>query len=288
MDGIIANMDNLRMHPIDRLEAAIGAQLRLDSTGEYRDMPEHRMERNKPMNYLVIWVLGGRGHCRTENQRFAVQAGDLISFRRGKPHAYGADAAQPWHIVWAHFSGRLAPAFLDAIRSHGSPRVTLGLDDRLLDRWRETILAHGARGPATDIRVQTDLFALLGHIVQSLEQRAHPAGYGPSFDLRRVHDYVHRHLDKPVALADLASLVNLSPSHFSRVFRKQMGMAPIDYVIRKRMFAAGTLLTETSLPLKQICLRVGYEDPFYFSRLFKKVTGLSPNAYRQAERISPH
>jgi AraC-like DNA-binding protein len=284
MDGIAQSMHYLIMKKQGTLEEKLGRMLHLDSTGEFQDMPEHFMARSNPINYLVIWVLGGRGFARTEGQRWTAKAGDLLVFRPDVAHEYGADPVQPWHILWVHYSGRLAPLVTDAMREHGGSCVRLGLDDRLAERWRELVMSHGSSRPGMTLQADADLHALLGRVVAVLRQRAGFDGKEAAFDLHKVQLYIHEHLDQPITLAMLARLVNLSPTHFARVFRKHQGVAPIDYVIQKRMMLAASLLADTSLPLKHICVRVGYGDPFYFSRLFKKVTGLSPMAFRHSVR----
>ena len=85
-------------------------------------------------------------------------------------------------------------------------------------------------------------------------------------------------------LAELAREAKLSVVHFNRVFKKQFGISPMNYVIQKRVALACSLLTETGQPLKQVGERVGYRDPFFFSRQFKKVMGVSPSGYRQKHR----
>jgi AraC family transcriptional regulator of arabinose operon len=285
MDGIIISMDNVTMKQLGQLEQVVGRYLHLDSAGEYQGMPGHYMKRARPINYLAIWVLGGRGFARTEGQHCKVQAGDLLTFRRQVPQEYGADPQRPWHIVWLHYSGQLGPLVTAAIREHGGPCVRLGLDDRLVEQWRELVVAQGSGGPAMRLGVNMSLQALVGRIIGLLAQRGRADGKGLAFDLHKVHLHIHNHLDEPITLGDLARLVNLSPTHFARVFRQHHGVAPIDYVIQKRMLLAASLLTDTSMPLKQVCVRVGYNDPFYFSRLFKKVTGLNPSAYRRRHAV---
>jgi AraC-like DNA-binding protein len=100
-----------------------------------------------------------------------------------------------------------------------------------------------------------------------------------------------QHLNKPLPVARLAALANISPSHFFALFKRHTGCAPIDYFIRLRMRRACDLLGTTSLSVKEVAAVLGYDDQFYFSRVFKSVNGVAPSEYRallaemgQAER----
>jgi transcriptional regulator GlxA family with amidase domain len=89
-----------------------------------------------------------------------------------------------------------------------------------------------------------------------------------------------QHLEQPLHVPTLAALANLSPSHYTALFKQHTGYAPIDYLIRLRMHWACQLLDTTNLPVKNIAASLGYDDPFYFSRLFKAVNEASPTEYR--------
>jgi AraC-like DNA-binding protein len=92
--------------------------------------------------------------------------------------------------------------------------------------------------------------------------------------------YMSNHLNEPLNVAKLASVANISSSHFFVVFKRRTGQAPIDYFIHLRMGQARRLLEETAMSVKDVASTLGYEDPFYFSRLFKSVNRLSPTDYR--------
>jgi len=283
MDAIAFRMDYLSVVPSGQNDAMLHEYLHLESSGHFANMPNHNTRRERAMNYLLIWVLGGRGFVETEGCQVKAGAGDLLSFRPGHAHAYRADPQQPWDIVWVHYTGKLAPAFTREIRRFGGPRVALGLDDELRDRWLELVAAHLPRDPRWAARTNTALYALLGLIIHRLQQRAQSRPGTEPLNLHALQTYISRHLAEPVTLAELARQANLSPTHFARVFKRQFGISPINYVIQKRMTQASALLTETSMPLKRIAEAVGYDDPFYFSRLFRKTLGVSPAAYRAAE-----
>jgi len=99
--------------------------------------------------------------------------------------------------------------------------------------------------------------------------------------------YMHQHLDRPLQVATLAAKANFSPSHFFVLFKRRIGAAPIDYFTRMRMQRASRLLCETSLSVKEIAGKLGYDDPFYFSRVFKSINHLAPSDYRAARRNNP-
>ncbi|MEI6083076.1 MAG: helix-turn-helix domain-containing protein [Verrucomicrobiota bacterium] len=256
--------------------------LKLNSSGHFFKEFDHYMRRAAPMDYLLIWVLSGKGFARCQGRRMEVGPGHLLLFRPRQAHEYGADPAQPWDILWVHFQGKLARAFAERIREFGQLRIDLGVDDELRDRWIELVIAHGPRDPRFAAKTNTALYALLGLIIHRLQQRTHQIATAEPLDVHRLQTYVHQHLAEPITLADLARQANLSPMHFTRVFKKQFGTSPIDYVIQKRITHACALLTETARPLKQIATAVGYADPFYFSRLFRKVMAVSPSTYRSA------
>lgn len=237
------------------------------------------------MDFLLFWVLEGKGYVATEGLRHPAGPGDLFCLRRGKEHEYGADHNDPWDILWVHFQGELAPTFVKAIRSFGGPRVVLGADPEIRDRWIELVVVHAAGGPGHEIRVHSALYALLGLIVYRLGQKRHAPASTEPFDVHRVQSYIHRHLKDVIALEDLAREARLSVPHFTRVFRTCFKVSPMQYVLQQRVALASSLLTETSMPLKNIAESVGCPDPYYFSRLFRKMTGQSPSGYRESKRL---
>ncbi len=92
--------------------------------------------------------------------------------------------------------------------------------------------------------------------------------------------YMQDHLNQALRVATLASLVNVSPSHFFALFKRHTGLAPMEYFTRLRMECARQLLESATSSVKEVAAILGYEDPFYFSRVFKSATGICPSAYR--------
>lgn len=99
--------------------------------------------------------------------------------------------------------------------------------------------------------------------------------------LRSVHDYIDQHYSDPnLSLNEVASQVNLSPSHFSTVFSQETGQTFKEYLTEIRIRKAKELLRSTTLRSFEISDQIGYNDPHYFSYVFRKQTGLSPKEYR--------
>lgn len=96
-----------------------------------------------------------------------------------------------------------------------------------------------------------------------------------------------QHLDQPIKVSTLSAMAGLSQSSFFVLFKAATGRTPLDFFIRARMRRAGELLEETTLQIKEIAARLGYDDQFYFSRLFKSVHGVSPREYRFQKGTSP-
>ena len=92
--------------------------------------------------------------------------------------------------------------------------------------------------------------------------------------------YMLEHLNQPLKVANLSMMINVSPSHFFALFKRQTGLSPIDFFIRLRMRHARQLLSTTTLSVKEVAAALGYDDAFYFSRLFKAVYAVSPSLYR--------
>jgi AraC family transcriptional regulator len=104
----------------------------------------------------------------------------------------------------------------------------------------------------------------------------------PIWRLRKVEDYVSDHIGEEVSVEKLAELVELSPSHFSHVFKESTGMSPLRFVVRERITRAQQLIRETSRSLIEIALDVGYTSPSHFAQVFRRVVGVTPTQFRSA------
>ncbi|MDY2984311.1 MAG: AraC family transcriptional regulator [Synergistes jonesii] len=93
--------------------------------------------------------------------------------------------------------------------------------------------------------------------------------------IRSVLKYVEENYLQPLNLEDLANYVNLSLFHFTRLFKKEVGMSPHAYITQLRVNRAQDLI-QYGESLLGIAYELGFADQSHFSRTFLKLTGVSP------------
>jgi AraC family transcriptional regulator of arabinose operon len=255
--------------------------------GYFPSAEDHHVERpaGAPTT-LVILCLRGTGWVRLDGENRTVTAGDLVWLPAGKPHAYGAGADDPWTIVWAHFTGEEVSAWRELLGLAGpaQPFVDSLPDDRLDEVALDQVYATLERGFA--VRHQVAAAAALRHAMSTVVHLAHTPR-----DVRSAHERVvvsietlRRDWQRPHSLNELAAAANVSVAHYSALFRRQTGFAPIDFIIRLRVQHACRLLDTTALSVGEVAERVGYQDPYYFTRCFRRVMGRSPRLYRKVPK----
>lgn len=97
-------------------------------------------------------------------------------------------------------------------------------------------------------------------------------------------EYINNNLGKDVRLEKVASICNLSPCYFSKIFKKEVGINFISYVNDKKINKAKEILETTNIPITNISIDLGFEDCGYFIRVFKKSQGVTPKKYRELYR----
>lgn len=102
-------------------------------------------------------------------------------------------------------------------------------------------------------------------------------------------EYMHRNYKSGVNRERLAEVAGMSVDYYSKMFKKQLGKTPAQFLTEIRLKHAKQALLSTKDSFRAIAQSVGYADEFYFSRKFRTVTGVSPSQYvrrvRAADRI---
>jgi len=106
----------------------------------------------------------------------------------------------------------------------------------------------------------------------------------PPRQLKRITDYISGNASGCVHVDELASLVGLSPSHFSRAFKISTGVPPYRWLLNVRAREAQKLLLDSDMPLAEIALETGFCEQGHFTRAFRAATGTTPAAWRKVHR----
>jgi two-component system response regulator YesN len=127
-------------------------------------------------------------------------------------------------------------------------------------------------------RIRQSMMELLEQYINEYESGS---GKGCRKEVAEVKSFIQTHLKEELTLPEIASMVNMSESHFSHIFKKETGISLGEYINQVRIEQAKYLLKTSDLKINEIADEVGICNPNYFSTQFKRRTGMSPLEYRQ-------
>ena len=119
--------------------------------------------------------------------------------------------------------------------------------------------------------------ALINQMIEGRQEQTVPKERSLCIE---VEDYIGRHYSEDLTLETLGKEFHISSYYLAHLFKEQTGYTLKQYIIRRRIGEAQSLLMDTKTSVTDIAERVGFEDAGHFSRLFSKYAGMSPSEYR--------
>ena len=183
-------------------------------------------------------------------------------------------------------------ALVDLAREYGTPSVpTLSWDRERRDPFLSMlsgILLRAVHEERNGWRLFVEQFTLsmLAYFAQrygglGARDPVFKGGLAP-WQERRAKEMMRASLGSNLSTGDVAAECRLTPSHFSRYFKRSTGLAPHQYFTRLRVEEAKRLILTTELSLADVALACGFGDQSYFTRKFSRNTGASPGAWRRS------
>lgn len=102
-----------------------------------------------------------------------------------------------------------------------------------------------------------------------------------SAPLAGVVAYIRERLNYKFSMKELSNIACLSPASLYRLFKKELSLSPIEFIMLERIKLAKKLLCDQRLYIKNVSYEVGFEDCNYFIRTFKHYEGITPRQYQQ-------
>jgi AraC-like DNA-binding protein len=96
-----------------------------------------------------------------------------------------------------------------------------------------------------------------------------------------VVQYVKEHLTDNLSVDKLSTLACMSKATFFRLFKREFGLTPVEYIVRERLAEAKRLLRQPLANVAEVCMRAGFNNLSYFQALFKKHEGVTPGVYKK-------
>ena len=232
------------------------------------------------LDYYIMYITKGHISIFADDTPILCDAGSLILFPPNKGYHYINDQSVHTEYLWVHFTGSHTESFIKEYGISIFPAVNkMTVDKQLILRFQNIFDAFTEWDKFRD----DELSILFERLLLSVGRRINKKNESAQRPLKTSLNYINNCYNSKIPIPELAKMENLSVSRYNTVFKKLMGISPIEYITHLRINNACELLSSTSFSIKEIAGINGYDDPHFFSKVFKKQTGTSPTVYRNGE-----
>lgn len=251
--------------------------------GHYYYLPGYNMYRYGYDSFLLMYIV--EGSCEVEYAppaKVRAEKNSFVLLDCYEEHGYSSE--EGWECIWIHFDGPNARQFYELITEKLGNVFTLEDPLIILNRISKIYEPFHKKESIRELLMHKYLTDLLTELVLYSPMQIKEVQRASAIeDIRR---YIQEHIQDDLRIDDLARQSLMSTYHFIRVFKKQTGMSPHEYIINYRLKIAQALLVQTNMSINDICYEAGFSSESVFCASFKKNVGVSPTTYRKERRHS--
>jgi len=241
----------------------------------------YRLKRNHFDSFLIMLIEEGVCEININGKTLSAPKGSMVLLDCYGEHEYGS--SEPWKSLWVHFDGPLARKYYEYISGNSGnvlfPKNYPAIHYQLQTMYMEFL----ERKPLDEGRMSLYISTLL---CSAFSQDGVTSSQNNYDGVKRAVSYINDNFADSNSLNDLAKKASLSPYYFTRLFKKETGLTPHQYLIETRIAAAKFLLTSTSASIREIAYETGFPDESSLCACFRKREKMTPATYRKMLRSS--
>lgn len=226
--------------------------------------------------HCIEYILCGRGTVQVDDTVFTAQAGDIYILPARHRHKYYSDAKDPWIKIWFNISGELVDRIFACYNLEKTYHIE-GLP--IYPLFREFL--DNANAAADMYAAQDACAVVLLKIAQAVAAHIHLTPPKAPTLAQILKEKIDNLTDFTADFDSLLTNLYCTKSHIIRLFKKEYGVTPYNYLLQRKLTQAKMLLENSAMPIRDIALTLGFRDSHYFSNFFKKEVGTSPLKYRK-------
>lgn len=257
------------------LESALRHMFYAVWSGRYECSSLYSVKRDHLDFYSVIYVLDGQLEVEYEGQMIRVGRNEAVLLDFHKPHAYRAvsERVDKWEML---FAGNESAAWYEMVTGEGEFRFKVtGRLQRTLAGLIEELNAPYPQDHTISLLIHTMFCNMIDQNALTLSPPVENAIF-----------FMNSHYGDSIQIGEIADHVSLSRFYFSRLFRKETGRSPNEYLADIRINAAREMLTERTLSIAEIAEQCGFTNTSHFTRFFREKTGQTPAAFRSTFNLT--
>lgn len=247
---------------------------------------------NMSVAYNVIYIKSGKRKYFINNALFNAEEGDVILIGEGDICYDRSDTIKNSDSL--AYAMIMTPQFLENLNSALSMNDIIDLfnaNKLSVPRGRrqrlETVIdmlyeeSFNERNPYSGMLVRVYVSELLIYLA-----RCNIMDFTPTYSLQEerieeVCSHICSHYNEQLTLGDMAQLAYMSPTYFSKKFKRVTGFGFNEYLNNIRIKMAISMLKHTKYSITEIAVYCGYQDSNYFGDVFRRIVGMSPSKYRK-------
>lgn len=248
------------------------------SAGHFFCVEGYHLVRKNYNSLLITHILDGSFTYIKDGKHITAHKGDTVILDCYKPHEYYTNDS--FESIWIHIAGANSYDIFEEIEKNEGNLVKC----KDVQHLRKLLFRvfDGMKGdyPTTELSVSLDIYKIFTELLnpQSTKSKG-KSNYEDS--IQTVKEYIAENLNENLTVGALAEIVNMSSSHFSRVFKQQTGFSPYDYILISRLNRAKYLLQVTDMTVSSIAYDIGFNSESNFIYFFTENEGISPGKFRK-------
>lgn len=259
-------------------------ELHLVSCGYEKCVPEHSYGPAVRRYYTIHFILKGQGHFYINEKHYVIGENQCFLIPTDVLTLYRADKENPWTYVWVCFNGTMAAPFLEHCHLTADTPVQVLSCAKDIQQIIFDMMEHPALTPENECYIQSGLFLLFAKLKESAHASYKDTETNDNFYISQAMEYILKNTFLNLTVNDVADYLHISRSYLFTLFKKHLHTSPQKFLTSAKISNARELLSKTDIPIANIAVSSGYQNPFAFSRAFRQEMGMTPSEYREKYR----